>query len=196
MRFLLYWTLPLLLLNACVNVNVLVTFPPEKLENAAEQIELDIEKNTSALPTKTSGVFDGNAWCFRDGELLYAETVSSDQNVKIDSPSIVRAKERRAERYDAVDQYKTAGTVGENREGLLQILPENNLTREQLQQAQDLVNNENKDRLIIYQEIVRINNMPEEALKDVQKAFAKTQRKNARPGYFIQNDDGRWEEKK
>ena len=59
-----------------------------------------------------------------------------------------------------------------------------------------MVKEENSDRMTIYREFVQINNMPSAEIKNVQAAYAKGNRKLAKEGEWIQNEDGIWQVKK
>ena len=186
----------LVLFAGCVTVNLYVTFSQEKLDKAAQMMELDIRKDKPAVPSGPAK--DGRSSApdlrFWEPSLLYAQTGSSEP--KTTSPAIDEAKARREARYNDIQGFKLKGAVGENRDGLLDILPGVSLSGSESGQLKKLVTDENRDRMVIYQEFVRINNMAPSDLKKVQATFGKVQRKMAAPGEMIQADDRSWSAKR
>ncbi|MCM8765071.1 MAG: YdbL family protein, partial [Candidatus Omnitrophica bacterium] len=62
--------------------------------------------------------------------------------------------------------------------------------------VREIVQNENKQRSIILEEIYRINNVAPEQRHTFKEIFAKTKLKNVKPGEWFQNPDGSWVQKK
>ncbi|MFH0797669.1 MAG: DUF1318 domain-containing protein [Candidatus Omnitrophota bacterium] len=181
-----------LLLVGCAVVNVYVSFPQEKIEKAMESLELEIQKGPlpakpAAFPKKESRLLPGR---FLEPTPLYAQTISRDP--KTDSPVISEAQARRRERISDIQSYKETKIIGENKDGLLEVRSTAGLNEEEMAGLQKVLKEENRDRMTIYQEIVRINNMPPSDMRRVQAAFAKMQRKMAKEGEWIQNEDGAW----
>ncbi|HNQ35605.1 MAG TPA: DUF1318 domain-containing protein [bacterium] len=187
----------LVLAAGCATVNVYITFPQEKLEKAAEQIELDLQKDLMLTPPPAaprSGQSRVNPLKWLGPAPAYAQTISSE--VKTRSPLIGEIMKQRRERLSDIQVFKDKGTLGEDREGLLDVRSSTGLDRESRLKQEQLVKEENQDRLAMYREIVKINSMPSAELKNVQAAFAKIQRKLAQVGEWIQEEDGTWTQKK
>jgi len=181
----------LLLLSGCMVANFYVTFPQKDLEKAAQQLEFDVQK---ASPPAKGGHSMIDLRGFWEPQTLFAQVVTSEP--KISSSAIDEAKARRNGRIPNVQPFKNKGAVGENNVGLLEIVPGASLSSAEAFQLQKLVRDENRDRMLIYQEFIKINNMTKADLKRVQAAFAKTQRENANSGEMVQNSDGSWSAKK
>ncbi|HCG77272.1 MAG: hypothetical protein COZ37_03885 [bacterium (Candidatus Ratteibacteria) CG_4_10_14_3_um_filter_41_18] len=164
-----------LLIN-CATVNVYVTFPQEKIKDAAIDIENQLEEGGKS--------FNFNP--FASG-LLYAETITPE--LKVHTPEIEKALASRKARFPQIKEYKRQGVIGENNEGLLEIRGNAEI------QVQRLVKEENKDRMTIYQTLVQQNNMSPGQLKVIQEQFAATRRKRAKKGEWIQLPDGDWTQK-
>ena len=169
-----------LLLVSCAVVNVYVTFPQEKIDQAMEGLQLDIQKDVPSVPpaapaSKKQGRLSPRY--FWEPAALYAATVSPE--MKTSSPVIDQAQARRKERVSDIQNYKKDKVVGENRDGLLEIRSSAGMDGEQSAALQKMVKADNSDRMIIYREIVQINSMPSSQLKNVQTAAAKANRKNA-----------------
>jgi uncharacterized protein YdbL (DUF1318 family) len=180
-----------LLLIGCAVVNVYVTFPQEKIDKAMEGLELQVQPDAPSLtapaPKKQSRL---SPWQFLEPTPLYAAETVVTSEVKTTSPAIDEAKARRRERLSDIQGYKDRKILGENNKGLLEI----RVTDEALVSGvEKLVKEENSDRMIIYREIVRINSMPASDLVKVQAAAAKANRKLAKNGEWIQNEDGSWQ---
>jgi len=184
-----------LLLVSCAVVNVYVTFPQEKIDKAMEGLELQIQPAAPSLvvpvPKKQSRL---SPWHFLEPASLYAETIITSE-VKTTSSVIDEAKARRIERLSDIQGYKDKKILGENNEGLLNIRSTEGLDGKQASLLQKMVKAENSDRMIIYREIVQINSMNLAEIKKVQAGAAKANRKLAKEGEWIQNDDGTWQVK-
>jgi len=182
-----------LLLVSCAVVNVYVTFPQEKLDKAMEGLELQIQSaDPSLVPEKQSRL---RPWRFLEPAPLCAETIVISE-VKTTSSVIDEAKARRIGRLSDIQGYKDKKILGESKKGLLDIRSTAELDGKQTVALQEMVKEENSDRMIIYREIVQINNMLSAQIKNVQAAAAKANRKLAKEGEWIQDDDGVWQLKK
>ena len=185
-----------LLLVSCAVVNVYVTFPQEKIDKAMDGLELQIQPAVpspkSMAPKKQSRLSPGR---FLEPASLYAETIITSE-VKTTSSIIDEAKARRIERLSDVQGYKDNNILGENNKGLLEVRSTAGMDGKQVSSLQKMVKEENNDLMIIYRQVVQINNMNAADIKKVQVAAAKANRKLAKEGEWIQNDDGAWQIKK
>jgi len=185
-----------LLLVSCAVVNVYVTFPQEKIDKAMDGLELQIQPAVpspkSLAPKKQSRLSPGR---FLEPASLYAETIITSE-VKTTSSIIDEAKARLIERLSDVQGYKDNNILGENNQGLLEVRSTAGMDGKQVSSLQKMVKEENNDRMIIYRQVVQINNMNAADIKKVQVAAAKANRKLAKEGEWIQNDDGAWQIKK
>ncbi len=105
-------------------------------------------------------------------------------SIKEMTPEVMSALESRRGRYDALQQLKQQGKVGENNRGYVEAFSGE-------ADVQGIVAAENADRKIIYQTIATQNNL-KDAIGTIEKVFAQTQREKAGPGEKIQSDDGSW----
>jgi uncharacterized protein YdbL (DUF1318 family) len=101
---------------------------------------------------------------------------------------------------DDIDEFKEAGYIGEGNRGLLIILEETgkNLKSDpqRLKLIQDIVKEENQDRLVIMKRVIAVNeNMNDEHMEKVEKIFAQMNRDNEIKGNHIQLEDGKWMKK-
>ena len=105
-------------------------------------------------------------------------------SIKEMTPEVMSALESRRGRYDALQQLKQQGKVGENNRGYVEAFSGE-------ADVQGIVASENADRKIIYQTIAAQNNL-KDAIGTIEKVFAQTQREKAGPGEKIQSADGSW----
>lgn len=84
---------------------------------------------------------------------------------------------RRRERLEKINTFKKEGKVGENRFGLLEIRGFKDIDIE------NIVREENNDRMIIYKMIARKNNVP---IEEVQKLYSERLQKDSPPGTPIE----------
>lgn len=95
------------------------------------------------------------------------------------SPEIEGAVSRRKERHPGLLALQAKGIIGENKLGLVEIYSPQESTPE----LENLIKAENSDRMIIYREIAKKNNIP---LEDVQKPYAKRLQQDAPVGTAIE----------
>lgn len=105
----------------------------------------------------------------------------------------IRAMQRSAFNKDDIDRLKAEGILGENLEGGLSILAQKNIPADRHAFVKNLVEEENADRAVLIERIVTTNEtLTPEDLPKVKRTFAALNRDRARPGDWIQLEDGRW----
>ena len=102
------------------------------------------------------------------------------------SPELENAALRRKARYNELTSLEAAGVVGETRDGLVAVRGSSDARVEQL------VKDENQDRMIIYDEIAFKNGT---SVEDVQKIYAERLQQSAPSGTPIETKNGTWETK-
>jgi len=111
---------------------------------------------------------------------------------------VLEAMRDRKFNKDDIDELKRDKVVGENNKGFLTILPTERYHHdyEYREIVDQLVAEENKDRQIIYERVMAVNESAAKAGKDkVYEIFAKLNYDNAEPGTMVQLPDGTWIEK-
>ena len=93
-------------------------------------------------------------------------------------------KDRMAERIPAINSLKNAGVVGENNRGYLEFRA--------AKKDEQLVQDENNDRGIVYNAIAKKQGAPADL---VGKRRAKMIEQNGKSGQWFQKDDGSWYKK-
>jgi uncharacterized protein YdbL (DUF1318 family) len=175
-----------LALGACVPVTVNVTFPQEKLDNAARQIE---EKSAQAAPAPSTP--PASAPQTPSGGASRSVDVAATPRLNQRSPEVVKATESRRTRRAALRDWKSRGCIGETNQGLLSARPGEGCGAE----ISDLINAENADRQVIYDAFMKENNIPASDSPRVRSAFAKARLERARPNDWIQLESGQWTRK-
>jgi hypothetical protein len=111
----------------------------------------------------------------------------------------IRARQRQEFNSDDILNFKKQGTTGEGNQGLL-VFFETERTRKDpkyKQFVQTLIQEENEDRLAIYERVLATNEFfGEEDLPKIKAITASLNRDNARPGEKIQLPDNSWTVKK
>jgi uncharacterized protein YdbL (DUF1318 family) len=185
----------------CLAVTVNVTFPQEKLDSAASNIE-DLVGGGSGTPSKSSepelapgtGGDKPQGWTAPPtGWLAWlgpaAVEAQAVPELKTRTPEVMAAIESRRKRAADVDRALAKGCVGETNQGLLE-------SREGGQGCPDnvraVVSAENADRMFLYKTLVEQNSMPPGDISRVQAAFARARREKAPAGAWVQTESGEW----
>jgi uncharacterized protein YdbL (DUF1318 family) len=97
---------------------------------------------------------------------------------------------RRRSRVSKIEEYFSKGYIGENRKALLEIVGD--VPADIKSQVKDVINQENKDRDILYQEIANKNNTDISGIREVS---FKEDYERAPSGYWFQTGSGKWAKK-
>ncbi|RMH37408.1 MAG: DUF1318 domain-containing protein [Nitrospirae bacterium] len=109
---------------------------------------------------------------------------------------VIRALQRSAFNKDDVDRFKALGVIGENNIGGITLLAPERIDAAQRAFVENLVKEENEDRIVIMRRVIETNeDLSEQDWPRVQKMFAALNRDKARPGEMIQLADGSWVKK-
>ncbi len=105
-------------------------------------------------------------------------------DIKEMTPEVEAALNNRRERFDQLRGFKSAGVVGENNRGYVELLKDD-------AEAKRLVDAENRDRKTVYKTIEQQNNLSN-ALETIETVFAQVQREKAQAGDKVQEENGQW----
>ena len=105
-------------------------------------------------------------------------------SIKQMTPEVQAALNNRRDRFDELRQLKSAGALGENNKGYVEVLQAQG-------NATTIADAENKDRRVIYQTIAEQNGL-EDALSTIEKVFSQVQHDKAESGDKVQDEDGQW----
>ena len=146
--------LAILSLGACVTINIY--FPAEKVEAVAGEIVQEVrglkpEKDTEAPPNNKSSSLQrpllvaslvGTAWA--------AEDVTSVSN-----PTIRALKQQMKDRYPLLKPHFKSGVLAEGADGYVTLANAGALNLKDKRDVAGLVDAENKDRRVLYQEVAK-----------------------------------------
>lgn len=177
-------------LLSCVTINIY--FPAEEVRNAADRIVNEVwgERNGQPAETPSEAAPGPGAWL----QLLGPATACAAQDIDVSTPEIRAIKEAMKQRKPALQPLLQGGQVGLDADGLLAIRDLTGLDLRSRGQAKRLVQEENSDRLRLYQEIARANDFPDKAA-EVQGIFADSWRQQAPRGWYLRDRSGNWQRK-
>ncbi len=189
---------PLLLLMSiasCVTINIY--FPAAAAEKAADQIIRAPEASQPQSLLSWRSIYLSWLNLKRYGAGLLALGISpayAGADLNLDSPEIRALKASMQRRFPKLKEYLANGWVGYANNGLVAVVNKDQIPLKERAAAEQLVAAENLDRQALYQAIARANGRPEWT-NEIQASFAKRWIANAEAGWWIQNPDGRWQQK-
>ncbi|MDD3726565.1 MAG: DUF1318 domain-containing protein, partial [Candidatus Ratteibacteria bacterium] len=115
------------------------------------------------------------------------------KDIKTDSPVIRAAKQKMDSWWEELNTYKSQGFVGETNDFTVVVrdIPSDT---EKAQRIKKIVNDENQQRKIMIEELIKINNVPPKETTRFRRIFADVMKKNSPKGTWIQEDNG-WQRK-
>ena len=159
-----------------IRIEAHITLDIRQIKETATSIE-DMVSGKTALPKeKRSSLIE---------EWLVPTAWAEGPQLKYRTPEVEKALQARTQRYDSLQQFKSKGLIGENREGYVTAFGSNAA-------AASLVSVENQDRKTIYQTIVSQNGLAASAISTIQETFAQVKREKAVSGEKIQSLSGEW----
>ena len=176
---------------ACITVNIY--FPEATVKQAADEIVDEIRKKEDPKKGEESRTQLRTLPGSSSFTLVPAAFAQEETNVS--TPAIRALKEAMKERFVELKPYYTGGNVGETNIGLVEIRDETGLNLQVKAALRKLVKDENGDRMKLYAEVAKALNIEASQLTRVQKIFAESWIANAAPGWWIQQDDGKWVKK-
>jgi uncharacterized protein YdbL (DUF1318 family) len=187
-------------LAACVPVTVNVTFPQQKLDDAASQI-VDMSRRPPDAPpsgpTPAPAPKPGSRlerWLAPLGPREAAaeeRPVQMVQAPKTDSGELRRLTESQNRRLGAVQQALARGCAGESNQGLLEPRPGQGCSGD----VAGVIGAENADRQAIVETFMRQNKITPSDVGRVRASFAKAYRDRVGGGQWVQTDRGEWVKK-
>jgi uncharacterized protein YdbL (DUF1318 family) len=200
-RYLGILVLTFVLAAACVPVTVNISFPQEKLDDAASQIVNNTGRPPapppSGAPAPSGAPKPGSRLDRWLAPLTPREAAAQEPRIvvaqapKTDSPELRRLKESQNQRLGALQQWLARGCVGENNQGFVDVRPGQGCTGD----VARLIGDENRDRQAIVDTFMRQNNIPASDAGRVKASFAKAYRDRVGGGQWVQTDQGEWVKK-
>lgn len=173
---------------SCVTINVY--FPAAEVEAAADRIVEDVYSGGAVKGESTS-------WLLPLHAIFGARAAMAQEvDINISSPAIRALRSSLEARHPKLVPYYESGAIGITKTGRLATRELGSLDLKQKAELKKLLDADNADRDALYREIVKANDLDEGNLKEVDRIFAESWREKARPGWWIQKDDGTWVQKK
>jgi len=185
---------------SCVTINIY--FPAAAVEKAADKIVEEVwgapakqpeQQEQKKLNEPQSKIPD----LLKVALMLISpdEAYAQEADINITTPAIRKLKGSIQERADSIKPFMDSGNVGISDNGLLVIRNTEGLNLKDKASLKRLIEAENKDREVLYAEIAKANNFPPDRISDIKKIFAGSWIKNARKGWWVQDEDGKWMKK-
>jgi len=178
--------------TACITVNIY--FPEATVKKTAEEIVEEIRQKEAAKEEQNSprGIVSGAPFRLSS---LFATPVYAQEATTVSTPSIRALKKAMKDRFPALKPFFDGGHIGETNKGMLDIRGEAGLDLKAKAAVRNLVKDENGDRTKLYAEVAKALNIEAGQIERIQKIFAESWIKSAAPGWWVQNEDGKWVKK-
>ena len=157
--------------------------------------EVQVTGEKTALENQVIGTYEQ----MQDDSWMVASTrdARNRQQVVIstEKDQFLEARQNREFNRDDINEFKKDGALGENNQGMLELrpLPKLDSDPEYRKLVVQIMEEENRDRKIMYDRVIQVNTAASEAQTDeVYAVFAKFNRENTAPGCWIQLPDGAW----
>lgn len=186
----------LLTTAGCLKLVVNVNFPESAVQQATDTYVHDLykqkEKGKPAKPDSTKPPLKSS---FALIPSAYAVEEEVSAQFQINSPKAMKIREKLAENLTEVLDQKKAGIFGETNDGKLVIRSPEKLKPILKVKIEKVVTEENKARDELYAEVLQINHVAQNRLKDVKKSFARSFQAESPPGTWVQDESGTWTQK-
>ncbi len=185
-------------LSACVTINVY--FPAAAAEKAADKIIEDVwgatGKGKSDKSSSTEGERGAQILLAAAGSVLnlIIPTANAQADLNIATPAVRQLTQSMEARHASLKKLYDAGSVGQTRDGLIEIRDQNLIPLAERNAARKLVADENADRASLYREIATANGHPEWET-DIRTTFAQRWSDKASAGWYYQDANGGWKQK-
>jgi len=184
------------LIVSCVTVNIY--FPAAEVQKAADSIvedvrtkANDVQKETVPAPAPGPSSRLDLLKQFRFGPVNAHAAV----NIDVSTPAIRGIRDSMKNRFFQLKPFYDKGAIGENNKGLVEARNIAGLNLQERSQVNKLIEQENKDRAALYQEIATANKLGSETVPQIATIFANSWRGKSQPGWWVQGDNGVWAKK-
>lgn len=193
-----FLNLVLVMILSCVTVNIY--FPAAAVEKAADKIVKEVWEDKGE--EEEQDVKKENNESFLDKWVRFAahhigpqEAFAQEADINITTPAIRALKNSIKKRAPLLKHYLDKGNVGIANDGLLVIRSTEGMTLKAKAQVNRLIHAENNDRNALYKEIAKANNFGSDQVSDIKIIFAKSWKKNAKKGWWVEEPGGTWNKK-
>lgn len=186
---------------SCVTINIY--FPAAAVEKAADKIVDEVWGNKETQPvTPKEPAKEGEPQSLLNESITFAMTVmgaeeafAEEADINVTTPAIRALKDSIKNRAESIKPYLDKENAGISREGLLTNRSSEGLSLKEKAELARLIDAENKDRNALYVEIAKANNFSPDRITDIQKIFAGSWISQAKKGWWVQSEDGKWGKK-
>jgi len=185
-------------LTSCITVNV--NFPEAAVQQASDsyveqlyKLKEGADKSKAAPTTSTSQTKKGASHKVISPWQFFIPSAYAVDEFKVQSELITQIQKREVGRLHQMERFKSDGLIGENNKGLLVVRGEPKAL--QKKRIQDLINEENTDRELLYREVLRINGMSSAQISTIVNNFAQSFQSKSPKGTWIQSSGGQWSRK-
>lgn len=206
--------LTVLFFAACITVNV--NFPESAVQRAADNFVQDLYKDTNASTvgdasqkpieapsekeTKKKSkkpISDNKTQSYFNFSIInevYAEEAHA-QDLNMSTKKAQEIKARMAARVPTIIDQKRKSLIGETFDGNLTVKEDSKLSKEEKKSLKNLVDQENKDRNELYEEIQSANSISDRKQTRIRKFFGSAFKSNSPSGTWIETEEGQWNKK-
>ena len=169
--------LAILSMGACVTINIY--FPAEKVEAVAGEIVQEVrglqpEKDTDAPPKNKSSSLQRPTLVAS----LVATAWAAEDVTTISNPTIRALKQQMKDRYPLLKPHFKSGVMQEGADGYVALANAGALNLKDKRDVTSLVDAENKDRRVLYQEVAKALKIDPAQTDRVATIFAKEWQKS------------------
>jgi hypothetical protein len=200
------WTLAglaLALLSACVTIHIY--FPAAAAEEAARVIVRDVletglepretPRDESEPSSRAPAPSGPTQWAGAALEYLFPPAnAQSAPDLQVDTAATRRLQAAMRARHPDLSPHLRSGALGFGLDALIAIRDLSQIPLRERAAVQQLVNDENADRLALYREIARANGRPDWE-NDIRRTFARVWVEEAPSGYWYEISPGNWGQK-
>jgi uncharacterized protein len=173
---------------ACITVNIY--FPEATVKKTAEEIVDEIRKQEEQK--KDGGSLTRLPAVPGSSSFTLVPAAFAQEATNVSTPAIRALKEVMKKRFAELKPYYEGGNIGETNNGLVDIRDEAGLALQAKAALRKMVKDENGDRIKLYAEVAKALNIEASQVARVQKIFAESWIASAAPGWWVQQDDGKW----
>ncbi|SNB47293.1 DUF1318 domain-containing protein [Geobacter sp. DSM 9736] len=204
-------------LAACAIITVNVYFPEKDVKQAYKSLDEMLLKQGDSQEGAQPGTGSGNgaegenkpqSWLLYKGVSLFLvteahaeEPVADQLAIEISSmPEVLKAYDEMKERLSLMDRLRESGAVGETKQGLVSVRDKGKLGGNQ---AAVEAENSNRKTIItaMAKAILKLNKQPQDSaalnqvLGKAAASYASTKQEEAKTGWWIELQNGRWVQK-
>ncbi len=186
----------LLIIFSCLTINIY--FPEAEVKKTAEEIVGEIRKTDEDKEKKdkdSQGLIEEQAESAQKGFFALIPAAFAQQEKEVSTPKIRALKQSMIQRSPKLTPFYEGGNIGETNEGLIEIRDDAGLNLKDKATLRSLEKEENNDRRSLYAEVAKALDIDSSQISRIQKIFAQEWIKNARPGWWIQKENGQWVKK-